>query len=229
MKTIHLPLTISALLILNSIGFSQSTATVSHDTIYSQNGESLSPLVSLVNMNVFYRGMNNPIEISIPGIYDQVLIECSGGTLTGENGKYKVKPGDGDKATISIFRIINGEIQDTTHFYFRIKPVPNPDITWGGRKTGEVIDGAVAALSPLVPMMENFEFDVYAMITSFDIKYSYADVKVNRKEIEGNIIPKDLAMHMNRLPSGTIVYFENIKISVPGGDERLSSAIFVIE
>jgi hypothetical protein len=52
---------------------------------------------------------------------------------------------------------------------------------------------------------------------------------VERKENKGNTIPRDMTNEIKNLPSGTVIYFDNVKIRVPGGDLREESAVFTIE
>jgi len=68
-------------------------------------------VVSPTNMNVFYRGLDNPVEVSVPGVDKSALrVSMDGGSISGpgSDGTYNVKPGDGKEATIRVSAKING-------------------------------------------------------------------------------------------------------------------------
>jgi hypothetical protein len=212
-----------------------------YDTITTKGNNDLTPVVSAMNMNILYKGLDNPVQIAVPGNCDKVMIECSGGKLSGENGKYMIRPGSEKKVVVSVYTISKGKIQDTTKFLFRVKPVPTPTITWCGRISGETVKASCVqgygysntcggtGISPLIPRMEDFDFDVYATIQSYDIAYSLDGKIVEKKENKGNQITVDIANEIRNLPSGTAILFTNVSIVCPGGDVRTSSAVFTLE
>ena len=52
-------------------------------------------VVSPTQMNVFYRGLPNPVEVSVPGVSmnDLVVNISSGHKITGSGGNHTVTPG----------------------------------------------------------------------------------------------------------------------------------------
>ena len=74
-------------LVITFTGFVYGQTTITtYDTITKQGQEDLSPLVSAMKMNVLYLGLDNPVQISVPGKYDEVVIECAGGKISGAGG-----------------------------------------------------------------------------------------------------------------------------------------------
>jgi len=220
---------------------SQTSTTITYDTIGPNNKTPLRPLVSAINMNVLYLGLDNPVNITVPGKYDKIIVECLDGKITGDNGKYIIRPVAKKQVTLSLITVLNDKIIDTTTFYFRVKLVPTPEITWCNKKSGESVDrtciggyiyqntcGGTGG-SSLIPRMEDFDFDVYATIQSFDMAYTLDGKLIEKKEYKGNHIPKDIATEVKNLPIGTQVFFTNVRIICPGGDTRISSATFTVE
>jgi len=188
-----------------------------------------SATVSATKMNVMYKGLDNPIEVSVPGVApNNVIVNCSGGAMSGGNGKYSVKPGATKEITISVSaKSTDGKTTSMGAYKFRVKPVPTPKVTWGSAQDGGMIGANAGAGSPLIPMMENFDFDVYAQITGYTISFKVGG-DLFSKQCSGNTIPGDVASKMRVLAKGTKVFFESVKMTVPGGDRRSASAIFTI-
>lgn len=189
-----------------------------------------SATVSPTKMNVMYRGLDNPVSVSVPGVApNNIVVTCNGGTISGSNGNYIVKPGKANKLTISVSaKMEDGKTTNMGSYEFRIKRVPTPTVKWAGKKNGEKVGAAAAAASPLIPEMEDFDFDMYANIRSFTVafrtKNGYFD-----KQCSGNAIPPDVQNQIRGLSRGTKVYFDDIKISVPGGETRTTNAVFTIQ
>jgi len=189
-----------------------------------------SATVSATKMNVMYKGLDNPIEVSVPGVApNQISVNCSGGAMSGGNGKYSVKPGSGKEVVISVAaKNTDGKSTSMGSYKFRVKPVPTPKITWVNQTDRGFVSGNAGAGSPLIPRMEDFDFDVYSTITSFEVGFKLGgDYYV--KQCSGNSIPGDVAAKIRGLGKGTTVSFSSVKMTVPGGDRRSASASFKIQ
>jgi gliding motility-associated protein GldM len=189
-----------------------------------------SATVSATKMNVMYKGLDNPIEVSVPGVApNNISVNCSGASMTGGNGKYVCKPSGGKEVIISVSaKSTDGKSTSMGSYKFRVKPVPTPKITWVNQTDGGMVGASAGAGSPLIPRMEDFDFDVYSTITSFEIGFKLGgDYYV--KQCTGNQIPGDVAQKIRGLSRGTTVSFSSVKMTVPGGDRRSASASFKIQ
>lgn len=188
-----------------------------------------SATVSATKMNVMYRGLDNPIEVSVPGVApNQISVNCSGGSMSGGNGKYVVKPGTGREIVISVgAKNAEGKSQSMGSYKFRVKSVPTPKVTWVNQSDGGMVGANAGAGSPLIPRMDDFDFDVYATITGYTISFKVGG-DLFSKACSGNTIPGDVAGKLRGLSKGSKVYFESVKMTVPGGERRSASAIFTI-
>ncbi|MBL7943309.1 MAG: hypothetical protein JNM00_11110, partial [Flavobacteriales bacterium] len=85
-------------------------------------------VVSPTQMNVFYRGLDNPVEISVPGVdVNKIKPSISSGTLSPgpKKGEYIVKPASGSTdAVISVTANVNGKDVKVGEKKFRVKPIP---------------------------------------------------------------------------------------------------------
>jgi gliding motility-associated protein GldM len=181
-------------------------------------------------MNVFYRGLENPITVSVPGVApNQITATCSGcNSFTGGNGKYIVKPGSGNEASISVsVKLSDGKVQNMGTAKFRVKRIPDPQVKFGSKSTGEVITVPEAQNSALIPLMQDFDFNVFAQIKSFAISYEL-NGSIQDKQVTGNKIPADVAANIARMQKGKKIYFDKIMIAMPDGTTRTQSAVFTI-
>lgn len=207
----------------------QKETPYSFSTIY--NVAPPSATVSATKMNVMYRGLDNPIEVSVPGVApNNISVNCSGGSLSGGNGKYIVKPGTGKELTISVgAKTVDGKSTSMGAYKFRVKDVPDPQITWAGATSGERVSSSAAGGNPLIPKMKDFDFEVYSTISSYDIAFSLNGSYFSKTGQSGNTIGSDISSKIRTLPKGTKVYFDNVKVVKPGGSRSNLSAVFIIQ
>ena len=91
------------------------------ESSYSVIAEPSEAVISADKMNVVYRGLDNPISISVPGVGDKDITPTVGKgnklTKTG-NGKYILNPGSGKEVTINVSaKLSSGKnIKTPNHF-----------------------------------------------------------------------------------------------------------------
>jgi len=186
-------------------------------------------VVSPTNMNVFYRGLDNPVEVSVPGVDKSALrVSMDGGSISGpgSDGTYNVKPGDGKEATIRVSAKINGKDTQMPAKKFRIKTIPDPVPSFGGKRPSDntISSGELTVASGIKAAMENFDFPVTATVTSFNVSIyvsgSWKDFPSNGRELstEGKAA-------LSRLKRGEKFYLERIMCKMPDGTERKLSGI----
>jgi gliding motility-associated protein GldM len=178
-------------------------------------------VVSPTQMNLFYRGLDNPVEISVPGVDPrQLSVSMTGGTISGPgaDGTYNVKPGEGKEAIINVSANINGKQTSMPPKKFRIKSIPNPTPMFQGKKPSDntISMGEVSAAQGVRADMENFEFPVSATVTKFVVS---ATVNGNPKDIAvtGNILNSEAKSLLGKLKKGEKFYIEQIDCKLPDG------------
>ena len=128
-------------------------------------------VVSATKMNAMYRGLKNPIEVSVAGVSPSALsVSCSGGTMTGSGSIREVNPGSASTVKISVSSNEKGKTQSFGSKEFRVFDVPDPVVGFSTVKNGEtkaqrntINSGKIEA------KLDNFLFDVSFEIVSFDI------------------------------------------------------------
>lgn len=87
-------------------------------------------------MNVFYRGIDNPVEISVAGYSAKdISPSMSNGSLSKSADGFIVKPGTGPTAMVSV-SVTNpdGTKKAMPGKEFRVKDIPKPQPFFGGKQ-----------------------------------------------------------------------------------------------
>ena len=178
-------------------------------------------VVSPDKMNVFYIGLDNPVSISVPGIAAEDLQpSVSGGSLakTG-SGKFNIKVNASAKeAIVNVSaKTKSGTKSMGPGLHFRVKPVPNPVATiYGKRGTDVIKQGELQFLKSVVPMLDNFEFDLKFPVVSFDVSMNVNGIEVTESSNGGTLSEKQSAL-IKKAHKGNKVYIEKVRVQKPGG------------
>ena len=172
-------------------------------------------VVSPTKMNVLYRGVKNPISISVPGVApEMVKPSLQGGTLRPDakegKGNYIAEVKGGGTAKVIVSAEVDGKQRKMGEFEFRIKDVPAPVAQIAGVEEGLVSANRLAAAPTVIPKMKNFDFELFFKVTKFDLVYQVGTDLIT-KPVTGSRIPGDAVDQIKRLKKGSRVYIENIK------------------
>jgi len=185
-------------------------------------------VVSPVNMNVFYRGLDNPVEISVPGVDRSALsVTMNGGSISpSADGTYNVKPGEGKEATINVSANINGESVQMPARQFRIKRIPDPIPSFGGKKPYDsmIPQGDASVAAGVRADMEGFDFPVTAQVTSFIVTLASNGV-LKEYKCNGNRISDEASQAIRKMKKGEKIFIEQIMCKMPDNTDRKLAAI----
>lgn len=177
-----------------------------------------SVVISPTKMNVLYRGVDNPIEIGVPGV-DPARIRVSGQGVTGANGDYmaNVTKVSGKEITISVQveeETADGQkrMRAAGSKEFRIKGLPPAVGTIYKRSEGLFSKSAIAN-APIEAAYEDFPFDLALEVTSFEVAIPGSPPE----RVQGNKMPSAVKTKIERLKPGQTVSIRNIKARGPKG------------
>ena len=129
--------------------------------------------VSATRMNVFFRGIPNPVGITAGGVAEssvQARITSPHSIKRIRPGMYEVRPGaKGDKAVISVYSQDNGTSTLMGRQEFRVEDLPDPVAKITGSKAGQanLSAGALSRLDIVEAEVERFYFEVDFKVTEF--------------------------------------------------------------
>ncbi len=186
-------------------------------------------VVSPTAMNVMYKGILNPIDVSVPGVDPSKLsIKVVNGTVTtqkvknskGENfrGNWAVNPttvGQNVQVVVSV-RDDAGKSNTFAPIEFRVKAVPSPVAIFGGKSTGTIAKNTAAAQTGVYASLPDFEFDLVYKITSFTILYTDSKGDFEEKSNSNSLSPDQKTL-INRLTRGKNLFIKDIKCLAPDG------------
>lgn len=183
-----------------------------------------SVVISPTKMNVFYVGVENPVEVSVPGVPSEnldVRITNARMTKKGSN-QYAVMPNAsaiGRESVISVRARVNNNVQNLGSQNFRVKRVPDPVATVAGMRGGSINKNLLLAQRAVIAKMDNFDFDLTFRVTSFTvstIKSGYLQ-SVSSESAVITTEQKDLIRNSG---VGSAVMFNNIMAEGPDGSTR---------
>jgi len=183
-------------------------------------------VVSPTKMNVFYLGVDNPIEISVPGVpADKVFPSINNGTIVKDGKGFVVRPARSGTAEVSVM----AEIEKTRKLMgtkqFRVKIVPDPVAKVAGIKGSGGIEKAVLlAQAGVVAEMENFDFDLTFKVVEFKVSVNIGGFS-NDKVSKSNRFTEEQFSLIRQASRGQKVYIEDIKAVGPDGSTRLLGSI----
>ncbi|HRH01991.1 MAG TPA: gliding motility protein GldM [Bacteroidia bacterium] len=190
--------------------------------------------VSATKMNVFYIGVDNPVDISAAGVAPENIVASlagNGGTLTKlSSGKYNVRVVSGsNKCTISVGAKMGTTTRPMgTPFEFRVKQLPTPTAFVAGANSGTLKKGLIVASGNVIPKMENFDFDLKIQIVSFKMSTIVKGLLKEEVSNSGAFTAAQTAM-IQGIPTNGKLFFEEIKAKMPDGTTRtLNSIIFKV-
>lgn len=181
--------------------------------------------ISPTKMNVFYRGIANPVDVSVPGIAKENLrIEMTNGRITPSGTQLQVFPTDldeqGRKTTVSVYARLSGGERLMGTMNFRVKRVPDPVAKIANLSGGNIKKEDILLEDGMMAVLEDFDFDLRFAVTQFDVSLTGAGGYVNTWKSTGNRFTADQKAQFRNLAVGSIIYFDNIKARGDDGTDR---------
>lgn len=198
--------------------------------VAAQTNISVAPL----KMNVLYVGVDNPVSVAAAGSPDDrvmVTITGGGGVVTKINtGAYNVRvTNPTDDCVMNVY--VDGKLAGSSNF--RVRLMPEPVASVGGRRSGAYIAGDFfKSQAGVAALIENFPFQTKYEIVSFTVVL--ADEKGNLLSFncQGSAFSDKAKEYFRQhiLKPGDIVTIEQIMAKAENGKEfKLPSLLYNIK
>jgi len=190
-------------------------------------------VISPTKMNVFYVGVDNPVELAAPGISpDAIEPQITNGKISRQaDGSYVVRPGvPGKPCSITVYAKMQGQKRELQTQHFRVKEVPDPVAKVNGMKGGKIKKNVLLGAGKVEVELENFDFDMTFTVENFSI-YTVVDgyVQEETKSDKQKFSAAQQKM-INKLRRNQALTIENIIVKGPDGSTRkLQSLSFRID
>lgn len=211
----------------------ETTANYTKEFTYEVGERSVA--ISPTKMNVFYIGVDNPLEISAAGANSNTLRAsmsgAGGGTIRKTNdGTFIVNVSTPTLRNEYAKVNVTAEGMNVTKD-FRVKKIPDPVPKLSNKKSGSMSSGEFKLQGGVFSVLENFDFETECPIAEFRLiripKRGDAGVVVNR----GGRYSSETKALVDRASLGDSYYFENIKCKCPGDTRTrdLGAMVFKIK
>ena len=187
-------------------------------------------VVSPTAMMVFYERVENPVEISVPGVdASQLSVSMSGGSISPKGGgNYMVMPTNGSRdASINVTATINGKQVRMPAKQFKIKKLPDPTPSFQGKNhmTTTISRGdATAASAVFASMGADFVFQgIPVSINGFTMTVASAGKITPEMRATGGSLSSEMKTALSKVKTGDKIYVERIEASVAGERRPLPS------
>lgn len=212
------------------------TLTIPFKEDYSVGANSV--VVSPTAMNVLYLGIDNPIDISVPGVgADKIMASMQNGTIAKgqvKNSKGEFFPGtwvaqpqvEGQLAQIVVSAKINDKLQQVGVMPFRVRRVPNPVAEFAGKQEGDVTKAELLIQQGVAAVLKDFDFDLRFTVTEFTMSSENQGFFTTEKSTS-NRLTDGMKNMLNRLTKGKKLFIENIKAVGPDKKVRDLSPIII--
>ena len=194
-------------------------------------------VVSPTAMNVFYTGVDNPVDVSVPGVsQDRIRVSMTNGRIRkGKHprfrGSYIVRPlrvGTKANVTVSILDA-HGQRRSFRPVTFRVKDVPDPVAKVAGSKGGNIRKSVLQVQRGVIAELEQFDFDIKFTVTSFRVSYNDKGYMIDY-DARSNNFTTDQKQLLKRLRKNEQVIIQDIKAVGPDGKtRRLPAIVFKIQ
>jgi len=171
-------------------------------------------VISADKMNVVYRGVQNPITISMPGVRDSdIKASAAGMRKVSGVGKYMISPGKGREVNISVTgKLPTGE-SVTSNQKFRIRDIPAPSAAVRGSQWGMIkMPKSSVQKVRVSAILPDFVFDLKINVSGFSIKVpGRPTVKVNGTKLNAAAIRA-----LGKARPGDVISIFDLKASLSG-------------
>ncbi len=172
-------------------------------------------VVSADKMNVLYRGVENPISVSAPGIPSKDLIVKAYGIKKIRSASYSLNVTNfrGKILSINVSARISGKVRNLVTKRYRVKDIPPPVGTVRGETDAKMPINNLK-ISTIGAELKNFEFDLDLLVTSFSVKVSGKPTIL----VKGNKFNERAKRVISQASIGDVVIISNIKVKIPGNN-----------
>ncbi|NBC84559.1 MAG: gliding motility protein GldM [Bacteroidetes bacterium] len=183
-----------------------------------------SVVVSPTKMNLFYVGVDNPVDISVAGIpSNKVEATVTNGSIRG-SGPYIVNPRRPGNSIVRVFAEIDGVRKEMGSKEFRVKTVPDPVAQVNGQDGGVIAKEVMLVQTGVAAVMKDFEFDLKFTVTEFTVSTTLNGF-LREATSNNNRFTDEQKGILNGLTSGKTVYIQDIEAVGPSGNPRPLSTI----
>lgn len=194
---------------------------------YRTSFQVMAPLLvaSPTKMKVLYRGVENPIDISVPGVpADRVQAVISNGRIERKGSAWVVKdlPGATTAEISAMVAMPDGSNRRIGPLHFRVKELPPPTAYVAGKsaKDNTVRKNELIAAQGISARLEDSPFDDPFKVKRFKLTVVRRDGSMNTIPVTGNTFSEQNREILRSLRPNERVIFEGIRAKLANDQGR---------
>lgn len=156
-----------------SITFTQDgePVNVPFDGSYTVIPEPDKAVISADAMNVVYRGVENPVSVSLPGVSsNSISVSATGGQIVKNGSGYIIKPGKGKELTVNVSATLSSGKKVNSPKKFRVKDIPAAMGMARGEFGVVKMPKSSIGRATISAGLPDFVFDLKLKVTRFTVK-----------------------------------------------------------
>ena len=170
-------------------------------------------VISADKMNVVYRGVPNPITVSVPGVADNAVKAIAPGLKKVKGvGKYIMNPGKGREVAIQVNATLPDGTPVSTRKIFRIKDIPAPVAAVRGEFGMIKMPKSTLQKATISSVLPDFVFDLKIKTTGFSVKVPGQPTVI----VKGNKFNAAAIRVLNKARRGDVVVIFDLKQKLIG-------------
>lgn len=172
-------------------------------------------VISPTKMNVLYRGVDNPLEIGVPGVDPSKLVVNGPGVSKTGAGEYMANVTNVNGKTVNISVSVQEEDGSTRAIgkkEFRIKGLP-PALGTMYKKNSGQLGASLIKAGNVEASYEDFPFDMTLQVTGFEVVIP----GFPPERVSGNSMPSSVKTRIDRMKPGQTIIIREIKAKGPKG------------
>ncbi|WKD85002.1 hypothetical protein KCTC32516_00339 [Polaribacter huanghezhanensis] len=144
---------------------------VEFNSSYTVIPEPNEAVISADAMNVVYRGVDNPVSVSLPGVSNNNLkVTATGGNIIPNGSSYIIKAGKGTEMTINVGATLSSGKKINSSKKFRVKDIPAAQASVRNEFGLVRMPKTSVARAAIGAGLPDFVFDLQLKVTSFKVK-----------------------------------------------------------
>ncbi len=183
------------------------------ETSYAVVAKPNSAVISADKMNVVYRGVQNPITVSVPGVADNAVKASAPGLKKVKGiGKYEMAPGKGREVKITVSAKLPDGTPITSSQMFRIKDIPAPVAAARGEYGMIKMPKSTLQKATISSILPDFVFDLKISTSGFSVKVPGQPTVI----VKGNKFDAAAIRVLNKARRGDVVIIFDVKQKLVG-------------
>ncbi len=188
--------------------------------------------ISADKMNVFYRGVDNPVSISASGKGNkQIFPEITAGKIERTEAGWIVKdlPDNVVETNIKVYAEDNSSKKFMGERLYRVKRLPDPFAKIQGAEEDKITVKKMLT-NPFVScqMPEGFDFEYKFKVTSFTMIIPKGGGELASDYSDSQMFTEKMKNMLQVLKKNDIVVFQDIKVKGPEGPRKIKSMTITI-